>query len=101
MGYVYGFDHEHPRPPMELKDLLGGRCQPGRMTSVLGLPVHTASRSRQTPVVRTCQRGGPSDLMLRSPSTRKARGSHGTPSRRPGRTLLVSVRSGAKFSMPA
>jgi len=25
MGYVYGFDHEHPRPPMELKDLLGGR----------------------------------------------------------------------------
>ena len=25
MGYVYDFDHEHPRPPIELKELLGGK----------------------------------------------------------------------------
>ena len=24
MTYTYDFDHKHPRPPMELKDLLGG-----------------------------------------------------------------------------
>ena len=28
---VYDFDHEHPRAPMELKDLLGGKgANPGR-----------------------------------------------------------------------
>ena len=40
MGYVYDFDHEHPRAPMELKDLLGGKgANLAEMTSVLGLPV--------------------------------------------------------------
>ncbi len=38
--YVYGFDHEHPVPPMERKDLLGGKgANLAEMTSVLRLPV--------------------------------------------------------------
>ena len=40
MVFVFGFDHEHPRPPMELKDLLGGKgANLAEMTSVLDLPV--------------------------------------------------------------
>src|ERR1022692_607064 len=40
MPYVFDFDHEHARPPMELKDLLGGKgANLAEMTSVLRLPV--------------------------------------------------------------
>ena len=40
MPYVFDFDHTHARPPMELKDLLGGKgANLAEMTSVLGLPV--------------------------------------------------------------
>ena len=40
MPYVFDFDHTHPRPPMELKDLLGGKgANLAEMTSVLALPV--------------------------------------------------------------
>ena len=40
MPYVFDFDHKHARPPMELKDLLGGKgANLAEMTSVLGLPV--------------------------------------------------------------
>ncbi|HTU37467.1 MAG TPA: PEP/pyruvate-binding domain-containing protein, partial [Acidimicrobiales bacterium] len=40
MPYVFDFDHTHPRPPMELKDLLGGKgANLAEMTSVLELPV--------------------------------------------------------------
>src|ERR1700728_541676 len=40
MPYVFDFDHAHPRPPMELKDLLGGKgANLAEMTSVLALPV--------------------------------------------------------------
>jgi len=80
MGYVYGFDHEHPRPPMELKDLLGGKVPTGRDDSVLVCRCHTASRSRQTPVVRTCQRGGAVGLDAEIAEHSQTRGSHGTPS---------------------
>ena len=38
--YVYSFDHKHRRPPMEYKDLLGGKgANLAEMTSVLKLPV--------------------------------------------------------------
>jgi hypothetical protein len=38
--YVYAFDHKHRRPPMEMKDLLGGKgANLAEMTSVLELPV--------------------------------------------------------------
>ena len=40
MAYVFDFDHKHRRPPMEMKDLLGGKgANLAEMTSVLGLPV--------------------------------------------------------------
>ena len=40
MPYVFDFDHTHARPPMELKDLLGGKgANLAEMTSVLELPV--------------------------------------------------------------
>ena len=40
MPYVYAFDHKHRKPPMSLKDLLGGKgANLAEMTSVLGLPV--------------------------------------------------------------
>ena len=40
MPYVYAFDHKHRKPPMEMKDLLGGKgANLAEMTSVLGLPV--------------------------------------------------------------
>ena len=40
MPYVYAFDHKHRRPPMEYKDLLGGKgANLAEMTSVLKLPV--------------------------------------------------------------
>ena len=38
--YVYDFDHKHKRPPMDMKDLLGGKgANLAEMTSVLELPV--------------------------------------------------------------
>src|ERR1700712_4979336 len=40
VSYVYSFDHKHRRPPMEYKDLLGGKgANLAEMTSVLKLPV--------------------------------------------------------------
>ena len=40
MPYVFDFDHSHRRPPMEMKDLLGGKgANLAEMTSVLRLPV--------------------------------------------------------------
>ena len=40
MPYVFDFDHSHRRPPMEMKDLLGGKgANLAEMTSVLHLPV--------------------------------------------------------------
>ena len=40
VSYVYAFDHKHRRPPMEYKDLLGGKgANLAEMTSVLKLPV--------------------------------------------------------------
>src|SRR5207302_1253772 len=40
MRYVYPFDHKHRKPPMSMKDLLGGKgANLAEMTSVLGLPV--------------------------------------------------------------
>jgi pyruvate, orthophosphate dikinase len=100
--YIYAFDHKHRRPPMEMKDLLGGKgANLAEMTSVLRLPVPAGF----TITTETCNEylrsGWPEGLdeeitkhVLRL-------------ERKMGRTLgdpfdplLVSVRSGAKFSMP-
>jgi len=40
MTYVFDFDYAHRKPPMEMKDLLGGKgANLAEMTSVLELPV--------------------------------------------------------------
>jgi pyruvate,orthophosphate dikinase len=102
MGYVYDFDHEHPRAPMELKDLLGGKgANLAEMTSVLGLPVpHGFTIS--TDACRAYMGAGWPDGLDAEISEHLAK-LEARMGRRLGDAddpLLVSVRSGAKFSMP-
>ena len=102
MPFVYDFDHAHRRPPMELKDLLGGKgANLAEMTSVLRLPVpHGFTIS--TDACRAYMDGGWPDTLSGEVKRARARlerkmGKHlGDPVD----PLLVSVRSGAKFSMP-
>ena len=102
MQYVYGFDHEHSQPPMELKDLLGGKgANLAEMTSVLKLPVPYGFTISTDACREYLGSGWPKDLtnevaeslsILESKIGKKL-GDASDP-------LLVSVRSGAKFSMP-
>lgn len=100
--WVFPFDHRHPVPPRELADVLGGKgANLAEMTSVLGLPVPPgftittgACRARQPPV-------WPAGLDEEVESAVTAL------ERRVGRRfgdpvdpLLLSVRSGARSSMP-
>ena len=102
MPYVFDFDHRHRRPPKDLKDLLGGKgANLAEMTSVLGLPVpHGFTIS--TEACRAYLEGGWPDGLdaeiakARSRLERKMGRRIGDPVD----PLLVSVRSGAKFSMP-
>ncbi len=102
MTYVYDFDHSHRRPPMEMKDLLGGKgANLAEMTSVLGLPVPPGF-TISTGACRAYMEGGwPEGL---SSEVARARGRlERAMGKEIGDTvdpLLVSVRSGAKFSMP-
>ncbi len=102
MPYVYDFDHTHPRPPMELKDLLGGKgANLAEMTSVLKLPVPPGF-TITTDACRAYMAGGwPEGLDAEVAAARarleKAMGKEIGDAADP---LLVSVRSGAKFSMP-
>ena len=102
MPYVYSFDHKHRRPPMEMKDLLGGKgANLAEMTSVLKLPVPPGF-TISTDACRAYMVGGWPDgldeeiakqvFALEKKMGRKLGD--------PFDPLLVSVRSGAKFSMP-
>src|SRR5437868_2938841 len=102
MGYVFNFDHKHRKPPMEMKDLLGGKgANLAEMTSVLELPVPPGF-TISTDACRSYMTGGWPDRLTKEVDRalvklEKAMGKHlGDP----GDPLLVSVRSGAKFSMP-
>src|ERR1700691_4470820 len=99
MPFVFDFDHTHARPPMELKDLLGGKgANLAEMTSVLALPVPPGF----TISTDTCRdymlSGWPKALTAELSSARerleKAMGKVIGDAEDP---LLVSVRSGAKF----
>jgi len=102
MTFVYAFDHKHRKPPMEMKDLLGGKgANLAEMTSVLGLPVPPGF-TITTDACRAYMTGGwPEGLDAEvakhvarlEKAMRKKLGDADDP-------LLVSVRSGAKFSMP-
>ena len=102
MPYVFDFDHKHRKPPMEMKDLLGGKgANLAEMTSVLGLPVPRALPSPPPPVATYMESGWPASL-TKEVATARARLER-TMGKRigdPSDPLLVSVRSGAKFSMP-
>jgi pyruvate, orthophosphate dikinase len=103
VAYVFSFDHEHPRPPMELKDLLGGKgANLAEMTSVLRLPVPPGFTISTEACREYLRNGGWPDgldgevaahLERLEQAMGKALGDPADP-------LLVSVRSGAKFSMP-
>ena len=102
MPFVFDFDHTHARPPMELKDLLGGKgANLAEMTSVLQLPVPPGF-TISTDACRAYMDGGwPKELDAEVAGARarleKAMGKSIGDASDP---LLVSVRSGAKFSMP-
>jgi pyruvate, orthophosphate dikinase len=102
MTFVYDFDHTHRRPPMEMKDLLGGKgANLAEMTSVLRLPVPHGF-TITTDACRAYMDGGwPTGL---SEEVSRARGrlekKMGKQLGDSADPLLVSVRSGAKFSMP-
>jgi pyruvate,orthophosphate dikinase len=102
MAYVYDFDHQHPRPPMELKGLLGGKgANLAEMSSVLKLPVpHGFTIS--TDACRAYMEGGWPEGLSEEVAEHLARLEEAMGRRLgdPSDPLLVSVRSGAKFSMP-
>ncbi len=102
MPYAYAFDHRHKRPPMDMKDLLGGKgANLAEMTSVLNLPVppgFTISTDACRDYMRSGWPPGLSDEVARhtgrlEKAMKRRLGDPSDP-------LLVSVRSGAKFSMP-
>ncbi len=102
MALVYPFDHRHGRPPRELKALLGGKgADLAEMTSVLKLPVppgFTITTEACRSYLTTGWPEGLDDEIAAHVSRLEA-----TMGRRLGDAadpLLVSVRSGAPFSMP-
>ncbi|HET7722791.1 MAG TPA: pyruvate, phosphate dikinase [Acidimicrobiales bacterium] len=102
MTYVYAFDHPHEKPPMSLKDLLGGKgANLAEMTSVLQLPVPHGF-TITTDACRAYMEGGwPGGLTEEvQGQVEKLEASMGKKLGDAGDPLLVSVRSGAKFSMP-
>jgi len=102
MSYVFSFDHKHRRPPMEYKDLLGGKgANLAEMTSVLKLPVppgFTISTEACTDYMRHGWPDGLDDEI--SQHVFDLEKAMGRKLGDPLDPLLVSVRSGAKFSMP-
>jgi pyruvate,orthophosphate dikinase len=100
--YVYAFDHRHKKPPMEMKDLLGGKgANLAEMTSVLKLPVppgFTITTDACRDHMRSGWPKGLSDEVARH--TGRLEKSMQRRLGDPADPLLVSVRSGAKFSMP-
>ena len=102
MPFVFDFDHSHRKPPMEMKDLLGGKgANLAEMTSVLGLPVPPGFTIGTTACRAYMEGGWPEGLTTEIARARtrleKTMGKRIGDAADP---LLVSVRSGAKFSMP-
>ena len=102
MPYVFAFDHKHRTPPMGLKDLLGGKgANLAEMTSVLDLPVppgFTISTDACRDYMEAGWPKGLSDEVAKH--VKKLEKSMGKRLGDAEDPLLVSVRSGAKFSMP-
>jgi pyruvate, orthophosphate dikinase len=102
MTLVYPFDHKHRRPPMDLKDLLGGKgANLAEMTSVLGLPVPPGFTITTDACRAYMADGWPDGLTEEvNKQVRRLEKAMGKRLGDASDPLLVSVRSGAKFSMP-
>src|SRR6516162_2396512 len=102
MPYVYAFDHKHRKPPMQLKDLLGGKgANLAEMTSVLRLPVPPGFTITTDACRAYMEAGWPEGLTGEvTRHVRRLEKAMGKKLGDPSDPLLVSVRSGAKFSMP-
>src|ERR1700691_2515603 len=102
MPYVFDFDHIHARPPMELKDLLGGKgANLAEMTSVLELPVPPGFTISTDACRDYMADGWPKSLEAEVAEARtRLEAAMGKVIGDADDPLLVSVRSGAKFSMP-
>ncbi len=102
MPFVFDFDHSHRKPPMEMKDLLGGKgANLAEMTSVLALPGPPGFTIATTACRSYMEGGWPEGLTAEIARARTRL--EKTMGKRVGDAddpLLVSVRSGAKFSMP-
>jgi pyruvate,orthophosphate dikinase len=100
--YVFSFDHKHRRAPMEMKDLLGGKgANLAEMTSVLGLPVPPGFTITTEACLAYLEGGWPASLEAEvAKAVHKVEKEMGKALGDPSDPLLVSVRSGAKFSMP-
>jgi pyruvate,orthophosphate dikinase len=99
---VFSFDHKHRQPPMGMKDLLGGKgANLAEMTSVLKLPVPPGFTITTDACRAYLASGWPSSLDGEvAKAVRKVEKQMGKKLGDPKDPLLVSVRSGAKFSMP-
>jgi pyruvate,orthophosphate dikinase len=99
---VFAFDHKHRRPPMEQKDLLGGKgANLAEMTSVLGLPVPPGFTITTDACRAYLAEGWPAGLDAEvDKAVRRVEKAMGKSLGDAADPLLVSVRSGAKFSMP-
>ena len=102
MNYLFDFGHAHRRPPMELKSLLGGKgANLAEMTSVLALPVPPGFTIATTACRDYMTHGWPDTLDNELTRARqRLERAMGKIIGDPKDPLLVSVRSGAKFSMP-
>ncbi len=102
MRFVYSFDHDHGRPSRELAGLLGGKgANLAEMAGALQLPVPPGF-TITTEACRAWQdRGWPSGLDAELADALAAlEGAVGRRLGDPADPLLLSVRSGARFSMP-
>jgi pyruvate,orthophosphate dikinase len=102
MALVFSFDHKHRKAPMEMKDLLGGKgANLAEMMSVLKLPVPHGFTVTTDACRSYMKSGWPKSLNeeLRAQVTMLEK-KMGAVLGDPHLPLLVSVRSGAKFSMP-
>jgi len=102
MQFIYAFDHRHRRAPMSMKDLLGGKgANLAEMMSVLKLPVPHGFTVTTDACRAYMKSGWPNSLDKELAShVAQLETKMGAKLGDPARPLLVSVRSGAKFSMP-
>ncbi len=102
MRYVYPFDHSHSVSPKDLKHLLGGKgANVAEMTSVLGMPVPPGFTITTDACREFIGSGWPKGLTKEvDDALAHLESIMGKHLGQPDDPLLVSVRSGAQFSMP-